>query len=187
MQPDRLVMLENAVFQRVYGKYAGKVTDVDDPLKLGRVKVSVPAIFLNEQKWAMPCVPYAGPQVGFHFIPPVGAGVWVEFEGGDVSRPIWAGCYWGSSDMPSDATSPDVKVIATEKTTLVMDDSGSGEVTVKNDQDVTVTLESDIKSEAGGATHTVGSDGVVSESSPGKVEVGASGVTVNNGAFTVSG
>jgi uncharacterized protein involved in type VI secretion and phage assembly len=187
MQPDRLLQLENAVFQRVYGKYAGKVTDVDDSLKIGRVKVSVPAILLSEQKWAMPCVPYAGPKVGFYFIPPVGAGVWVEFEGGDVSRPIWTGCFWGTSDMPEEASSPDIKVLRTEKTLLKMDDSGSGEVTLKNDQDASIEWTADVKTEAGSATHTVGSSGVVSESSPGKVEVGSSGVTVNSGAFTVSG
>jgi uncharacterized protein involved in type VI secretion and phage assembly len=184
--PDRLVNLENAVFQRVYGKYAGKVTDNQDAQNLGRVKVSVPAIFLGEQKWAMPCVPYAGPQIGFYFIPPVGAGVWVEFEGGDVSRPIWVGCYWGSGELPPDATAPEVHVLATEKTTLIMDDSGDGEVVVKNQQNATLTLNTDVIADAGGATHTVGSAGVVSESSPGKIEVGASGVSVNSGAFTVS-
>jgi uncharacterized protein involved in type VI secretion and phage assembly len=185
MMPDRLVNLENAVFQRVYGKYAGKVTDNQDSQNLGRVKVSVPAIFLGEQKWAMPCVPYAGPQVGFYFIPPVGAGVWVEFEGGDVSRPIWVGCYWGTGELPPDATAPEVHVLATEKTTLVMDDSGNGVITAKNAQNATLTIDADIRSEAGGATHTVGSSGVVSESAPGKLEVGGAGVTINSGAFTV--
>lgn len=186
MLPDRLVNLENAVFQRVYGKYAGKVTDNQDSQNLGRVKVSVPAIFLGEQKWAMPCVPYAGPQVGFYFIPPVGAGVWVEFEGGDVSRPIWVGCFWGTGELPPDATAPEVHVLASEKATLILDDSGDGVITAKNSQDAKVEIAADVTSDAGGATHTVGSSGVVSESSPGKIEVGSSGVTVNNGAFTVS-
>lgn len=186
MLPDRLVNLENAVFQRVYGKYAGKVTDNQDSQNLGRVKVSVPAILLGEQKWAMPCVPYAGDQVGFYFIPPVGAGVWVEFEGGDVSRPIWVGCYWGTGELPPDATAPEIHVLATEKTTLILDDSGDGVITAKNQQDALLEIAADVKSDAGGATHTVGSSGVVSESSPGKIEVGSSGVKVNDGAFTVS-
>ena len=184
MLPDRLFNLENAVFQRVYGKHAGRVEDVSDPLNLGRIKVSVPEVLLTEKKWAMPCVPYAGPQVGFYFIPPVGAGVWVEFEGGDVSRPIWVGCYWGSGELPPDATSPDVHVLATQKTSLKMDDS-SGDVEIRNEQGATVTWSADVKTEAGSATHTVGAAGVVSESAPGKVEVGASGVSVNSGAFTV--
>ena len=31
------------------------------------------------------------PASGFYAIPPIGAGVWIEFEAGDVSRPIWVG------------------------------------------------------------------------------------------------
>ena len=41
--------------------------------------------------WATPCIPYAGPVSGFYSIPPIGAGVWIEFESGDISRPIWSG------------------------------------------------------------------------------------------------
>ena len=37
---------------------------------------------------------------GFFSVPPVGAGVWIEFEAGDVSRPIWAGCFWGTGELP---------------------------------------------------------------------------------------
>ena len=37
-------------------------------------------------------------------VPPIGAGVWVEFEHGDPNRPVWVGCRWGSqSDVPSQA------------------------------------------------------------------------------------
>jgi len=50
-----------------------------------------------------------------------------------------------------------------------------------------VTWASDVTTEAGGSTQTVGSDGVVSDSgSTGKVEVASSGVNVNNGAFKVA-
>ena len=48
----------------------------------------------------MPCVPYAGPNVGFAFLPEVGSGVWIEFEGGDVSYPIWVGGYWREGEVP---------------------------------------------------------------------------------------
>jgi hypothetical protein len=27
--------------------------------------------------------------------PAIGSGVWIEFEGGNPSKPIWVGCYWG--------------------------------------------------------------------------------------------
>ena len=34
-------------------------------------------------------------------IPPVGANVWVEFEGGDPDYPIWSGCFWGTGEVPA--------------------------------------------------------------------------------------
>lgn len=86
---------------RVYGKFAGTVVNNMDPLSLGRIQAFVPEV-LGEvpSGWAKPCVPYAGPTSGFLSLPPVGAGVWIEFEAGDVSRPIWAGCFWGSGETP---------------------------------------------------------------------------------------
>lgn len=83
--------------KRYYGKYRGKVENNIDPMQLGRIQVSAPAVLGDGTlSWAMPCTPYAGSGVGFFAIPPVGANVWVEFEGGDPDYPIWAGCFWGT-------------------------------------------------------------------------------------------
>jgi uncharacterized protein involved in type VI secretion and phage assembly len=85
-----------------YGKYRGKVTQNIDPLQLGRIQVSCPAVFGEGQlNWAMPCVPYAGIQAGFYAIPAIAANVWIEFEGGDIERPIWSGCFWGTGETPA--------------------------------------------------------------------------------------
>jgi uncharacterized protein involved in type VI secretion and phage assembly len=80
-----------------YGKYRGKVENNIDPMQMGRVQVSVPAV-LGESTlgWAMPCSPFAGSGVGFFAVPPTGANVWVEFEGGDPDFPIVAGGFWGT-------------------------------------------------------------------------------------------
>lgn len=106
-------------------------------------------------------------------------------RGSDTSRPIWTGCYWAKGQLPSQAGSPDTKLIVTDKATLQIDDS-AGEVVLKNASGASTTWSSDVKTEAGVATHTVGAIGVVSEAAPGKVEVGAAGVTLNNGAFKVT-
>ncbi|HEX6229566.1 MAG TPA: phage baseplate assembly protein V, partial [Solirubrobacterales bacterium] len=67
-----------------FGKYRGTVEQNLDPLQQGRLQVKVPAVLGDGTlSWAMPCVPYAGSQVGFYAVPPIGANVWVEFEGGD--------------------------------------------------------------------------------------------------------
>ena len=59
--------------------------------------------------WAMPCVPFAGPTAprAFFTVPPIGAGVWIEFERGDPDKPIWVGCFWGTfAEVPTLALVP---------------------------------------------------------------------------------
>ena len=77
---DALLDFQHAHLSKVWGKYAGTVVDNQDPNNMGRLKVSCLAVLGDGQVWAMPCVPYAGKNVGFYFIPPKGAGVWVEAE-----------------------------------------------------------------------------------------------------------
>ena len=95
------------VDRRFYGKYRGFVVDNADPEKLGRLKVRVPSVLGAEvvTGWALPCTPYGGNMnQGFLFIPEVGAGVWTEFEEGDLEFPIWVGTFWskpgGKSELP---------------------------------------------------------------------------------------
>jgi hypothetical protein len=82
--------------QKFYGKYRGEVINNVDPLLIGRIQVIVPDVgSLVPSTWAMPCVPVAGINMGMFSPPQIGSGVWVEFERGDPSKPIWTGCYWG--------------------------------------------------------------------------------------------
>ena len=133
--------------ERFYGKYRGTVADVNDPESLGRIKASVPEVLGEmDSPWALPCVPYAGPGMGSYLIPPVGAGVWIEFEAGDPSRPVWTGAWWGRDELPKDQTGadtqPTLKIIRSEqglmlalddsgKTATLSDEDGSNLVTIK--------------------------------------------------------
>jgi uncharacterized protein involved in type VI secretion and phage assembly len=166
-----------------FGKYRGTVSDNADPTNRGRLKVRVPSVLGAVECWAMPCVPYAGKGVGFYSLPEPGTGVWVEFEAGDTSYPIWTGCFWADDELP-DSGGAAVKIWKTEKLTMRIDD-GADEMKMQTSSQSKVTLAGDIKSESGGAKHTVGSTGVVSELAAGKVEVTAATVVVNNGAWEV--
>lgn len=97
-QDELLRALEEHVRSRFFGKYEGVVTDVDDPLGIGRIRARVPAVLGEEIEsgWALPCAPFAGSEMGFFFLPQVGDTVWVEFAAGDPSRPIWTGGFWGA-------------------------------------------------------------------------------------------
>ncbi len=110
--------------EKLFGKFRGTVVDNLDPLGIGRIQATVPAVSDQPLSWAMPCVPYAGQGVGFHAIPPIGANVWVEFEAGDPSFPIWVGGFWGeATEKPNQATGSEKKVWQTEKMSLVLDDA----------------------------------------------------------------
>lgn len=81
-----------------YGKYRGLVINNVDPQMMGRVQAMVADVAgFIPTSWAMPCVPVAGINMGLFTVPPIGAGVWIEFERGDPDYPIWVGGYWGSS------------------------------------------------------------------------------------------
>ena len=122
---------------RFFGKFRGLVTDNQDPLSLGRIKAKVPEVLTDvETGWALPAAPYSGDGVGVYTVPAVDAGVWIEFEAGDVSRPIWTGCWWGSNQLPKDetgsATTPDRKIIRTEQGLLLSLDDGGKTMTLSD-------------------------------------------------------
>jgi uncharacterized protein involved in type VI secretion and phage assembly len=171
MKPDDgqlLADLSDRVFGRFYGKYRGTVTAVDDQTL--RIKATVPAVLGTQPTgWAMPCVPYAGPSVGMAFLPEVESGVWIEFEGGDVSFPIWVGCYWRDGEIPSEATSTVKAIITCGKVKLLFDQSNAA-----------VTL-----SDADDNKLSMTSSGTKLSRGQQSLEVSTASVTANDGALEV--
>jgi hypothetical protein len=89
---------------RYYGKYKGWVTSTMQASANGRLGVRVPLGGRNPvDAIAEACIPYAGGSNGMFAIPPVGSGVWVEFQGGDPDgMAIWTGCWWkDDTELPS--------------------------------------------------------------------------------------
>ena len=141
---------------KFYGKYRGSVTDIQDPLMMGRIKASVPDVLGDQDSgWALPCAPFGGTQVGFFALPTVGAGVWIEFEHGDPDYPIWSGCFWGSAaDMPAVLLAPPYKKV------MIVTDGGNK-----------ITLDD-----------TPGIGGIQLETSSGqKIVMDATGIQIDNG------
>ena len=160
-----------------FGKYRGTVADNADPLKRGRLQVTVPAVLGAAEVWAMPCVPYAGRNRGFYAIPEVGTGIWVEFEAGDASFPIWSGCFWNDGDIDAADADPTIKFFRTTKFTLRVDD-GNGEVVIKNDSGSEITLT---------AQEIVHKSATVRQEASGgrKTDLSAASFMVNDGALEV--
>jgi phage protein D/phage baseplate assembly protein gpV len=79
--------------------YVGIVTNIDDPEKLGRVKVKLPALFAEDESyWARLLTPMAGAERGFLTIPEVNDEVLIAFENGDPTRPYVLGGLWSQVD-----------------------------------------------------------------------------------------
>ncbi len=118
---------------RYFGKYRGTVANNVDPLMQGRIQPQCPTVMGDSVlNWAMPCVPYAGNGVGFFMIPPVGANIWVEFEGGDINYPIWSGCFWCTGEAPAAPAVAEMKVIKTSTATITLNDlPGAGGITIE--------------------------------------------------------
>ena len=152
-----LARLIQRVEGRYYGKYRGQVTDNSDPNNLGRVKAKVPRLLGDEEcGWALPAFAYGGAsEQGLFAVPDVGAGVWIEFEGGDLSYPIWSGTWFTSGDIPESAQ-PSKKVLKTKSGhKLVLDDDG-GTLEITDSNGNTVSMDSStVKVAAGNATKVV--------------------------------
>jgi uncharacterized protein involved in type VI secretion and phage assembly len=176
MRDDTVDALLDAATRRFYGKYRGKVVDNNDSTHRGRIQVSVPAVMGSTAVWAMPCVPYAGAGVGLFLIPDVGSGVWVEFEAGNPSYPIWVGCFWGDGQIDTADAVPAIKFLKTASLTIRIDDD-AGELTIANSAGSSIklsTLEIEIKSKT--VTQTTNATKTVLDSLQ---------FDVNSGAFTV--
>jgi hypothetical protein len=157
MNEEILTRLIERVESRYFGKYRGQVTDNNDPDNLGRLRAKVPRVLGDEETgWALPAFIYGGAsEQGLYAVPDVGAGVWVEFEGGDLSYPIWSGTWFTSGAIPESAT-PGKKVLKTKSGHKIVldDDAGTLEMTDSNGN--TVSMDSNtIKIASGSAVKII--------------------------------
>jgi hypothetical protein len=97
-------MSETGGPRRFYGKYRATVVQNVDPELRGRIMCIVPDVLgLVPSGWCEACAPLSGPPgppMGVYIVPPIGAGVWVEFEQGDPGKPIWSGCRLAIGEVP---------------------------------------------------------------------------------------
>jgi uncharacterized protein involved in type VI secretion and phage assembly len=156
---------------RYLGRYRGEVLDVDDPKSIGRVKVKVPEVLADvDSGWALPAFAASGDGSGIYAVPPVGAGVWVEFEAGDLARPVWVGGWHKDGALPTDAD-PKKFVIQTPRGHIVTLDDDGEKIEIK---------------ESGGNSIVMNSDGIELKVSGKKVAITSSSVSINDGALEVT-
>lgn len=163
------------------GKYRGTVINNIDPMQIGRIQVMVPDVSnVIPSTWAMPCLPVGGIQMGIFTTPPIGSGVWIEFEQGNPDYPIWTGCFWGTAaEVPALARTvppavPGITLQTTLQNGIVVSDmpGPTGGIMIKSTT---------------GATLIVNDTGIYIQNGKGAsiIMVGPT-VTVNQGALVVT-
>jgi uncharacterized protein involved in type VI secretion and phage assembly len=163
------------------GKFRGTVADNNDIEKRGRLKVNVPAVLGDiTSGWALPCFPFAGSGTGFFGVPPVGALVWVEFEGGNLEYPVWVGCFYGfTADVPTDTL-----LVLDPSQVVVMATSGGNKIVINDTPGPLGGITLEISSGAKICINDVSI--TIDNGKGGKIEMMGPQVSVNSGALEVT-
>lgn len=132
----------STVFKRFFGLYRGIVIDNEDPELRGRVRIQVPAIGHRTAGdvplglYSLPCsdglsVGASGKVHGTFITPEVGDQVWVMFEKGLPTNPVYLGG-WIHENPPENEFkgNPKIRGLRTE----------SGHVIKLNDDDASITI-----------------------------------------------
>lgn len=87
--------------EKYFGKYRGKVTAIDNSEGMWKIKAEVPKLLNGfTTGWALPCFSFTMEKVKMYLKVSVGDLVWVEFEQGDLDKPIWTGGWFKSTKEP---------------------------------------------------------------------------------------
>jgi hypothetical protein len=163
------------------GRYRGQVISNIDPENTGRLLVSVPDVLGSAPCiWAAPAPAFAGTQQGLYAIPPIGGGVWIEFEQGDPDYPIWTGSFRGSA-----AETPAMALAAPPAAPpVVMQSIAQNRMIVSGVPADGVTLETSLG--AAGPRIQITTVGIIiSDGQGGMITMTGGLVTVNGGALII--
>jgi hypothetical protein len=88
---------------QLFGKYRATVVANVDPNDQGRLQIDSKDAGIAGV-WAEACVPGIDPSRGVMTLPAIESQVWIEFEAGDIDRPIWTGVPWPKTPTPQPLT-----------------------------------------------------------------------------------
>ena len=135
-----------AVFdQRFHSVVIGLVTDVNDPDKIGRVKIKLPWYAAGYEEWARVSQIYAGRKFGSTWVPERDTEVLVAFAHGDMRFPYVVGCLHSDHDAPPQArtSSNDIKTLTTPAGSELQFDEKKKTIDLKTKSGASIKLEED--------------------------------------------
>jgi uncharacterized protein involved in type VI secretion and phage assembly len=193
---------------RFYGLYPALVTDIRDPDRQGRVKVTLPwspdAGGGRYEAWARLATLLGGANRGTWLVPDVQDEVLVGFEAGDPRRPYVVGGLWNGQDAPPEAMDGAgrnyKKVICSRngvrltlddtdgRETLLLETPGGQAVQLRDGPgsiEARDAAGTSVKLDSGGVTVTTSLKVTIQAGA--SVEISAGAVSVNAGMSTFSG
>jgi hypothetical protein len=148
---------------RYYSIYRGIVVDNNDMEKhMNRIKVCCPEVMGGIITWAFPKGQHGSINNGFKYLAPkVGDIVFVTFEFGDPTKPLWEYHGWGLQQIPDPLDGPNkMGIITPEGNVMVLDDD-NGKLTVYINGDVGIAARGNISIQAQGDVSVGSGDTVI--------------------------
>jgi uncharacterized protein involved in type VI secretion and phage assembly len=162
-------MRTGELYQRYYGHYLATVVDVDDPQKLGRIRVEADQFTDTQDNplYASISRPAAGDKQGIFFTPKKGDQVVICFIAGDVRQPMVVGYAHSTQKTPASIVSTEQHGIVTTIGSMIFDEkNGIITVTLVGPTKSVVTMDKDgskgvkIDFDDGKSTAQLDNDGV---------------------------
>ena len=168
--------------KRMSGLQVARVVDLDDPDKLGRVKVSYPWLDSEQTAWVRVAVPHAGKDRGWYTLPEIDDEVLIGFEHGDTDFPVALGFMYNQENAPMQeaiSSENDVKMFMTRGgNKIVFNDKDGKEQIIISQKDKKNQIVMDIA----GPSITISTEGDISVSGKNlSVEV-EKGITMKAGS-----
>lgn len=144
---------------RYYSVYRGiVVNNSDTEKKMNRVEVCIPEVMGGTTAWAYPKGQHGSISGGFKFLTPkIGDIVFITFEYGDPTKPLWEYHGWGINQVPQPLDGPNKMGIVTPEGNLIVidDDNGTlnlyfnGNIVVSSEANIVISSEKDINVSSG--------------------------------------
>ena len=124
---------------RFYSIYRGMVVDNNDPNHMNSLQVAIPEIQGGIIIWALPFGQHGGLKTGFKYLAPeIGDTVYIMFEYGNPSKPLWTYHGFGLEQIPEELDDPNKMGIITPNGNLIILDETSGELTIFTEGNITI-------------------------------------------------
>jgi hypothetical protein len=108
-------------YKRWYGIFRAIVVSISDPMQLDRIRVRVPEVLgdvITDWVWPKTIAPNCS------WKPALEERVWIEFENGDIDRPLYSGSWYPLDEATNQSSLPSEVLEAYDRTRIIKSPAG---------------------------------------------------------------